>query len=56
MEAVKTISDQGREVRNEYQRQWRRRNPERMRSYRVNYWERVAERLQEHQQKQAAAK
>jgi hypothetical protein len=55
MEAVKTISDQGREVRNEYQRQWRRRNPERMRSYRVNYWERKAEK-QQNQDKQPAGK
>ena len=43
METKQTISEQGRQARTEYLRQWRRRNPERMRAYQMTYWERRAE-------------
>jgi len=37
------ISDEAREFRNEYQRKWRRNNPEKLKQHLINYWERKAD-------------
>ena len=36
------LSDKARELRNAYQREWKRRNPDKIREYDVRYWERKA--------------
>ena len=36
------LSNEAREARNEYMRQWRRKNPDKLRQYNVDYWERKA--------------
>ena len=40
------ISDGARELRNDYQRAWRRRNPHKLRQYMNAYWQRLYERQQ----------
>lgn len=47
MENIGLMSEQAKEVRNDYLRKWRRRNPDKMRAYNIAYWERKAEDLQE---------
>ena len=37
------ISEQAREIRNRYQRQWRRKNADKLRNYNVVYWEKKAQ-------------
>lgn len=39
-----TLSDKAREMSNAYVRAWRRKNPEKMRQYNIDYWERKAAR------------
>jgi len=39
---MKNLSEQARKLRNEYQRKYRQRNPEKIRQYNVNYWEKLA--------------
>lgn len=36
------ISDEAKELRNAYQKAWRKRNPEKMKEYMNSYWERKA--------------
>jgi len=38
MEAIE-YSEQARQARNEYQRAWRRRNPQKQRGYLAKYWQ-----------------
>jgi DNA-binding NarL/FixJ family response regulator len=33
------LSDKARQLRNQYQRQWKRKHPEKIRQYFKNYWE-----------------
>jgi hypothetical protein len=42
MERMK-ISEQARTIRNRYQRQWRRKNADKLRNYNVVYWEKKAQ-------------
>ncbi len=37
------ISAEARQQRNEYQRQWRRRNPGKLKEYQNRYWQRLYE-------------
>ena len=41
------ISDGAREARNDYQRAWRRRNPQKLRQYMNAYWQRRFEQQQQ---------
>jgi predicted RNA-binding Zn-ribbon protein involved in translation (DUF1610 family) len=36
------LSDKAREIKNAYQREWRRKNPERLKKHMADYWERKA--------------
>jgi hypothetical protein len=36
------LSDEAREARNAAQREWKRKNPDKVRQYNVNYWEKKA--------------
>jgi len=36
------LSEQARKLRNEYQRTWRHKNPERIKQININYWEKRA--------------
>lgn len=36
------ISDEARKKRNEYQNEWKRKNPEKIRKYNIDFWERKA--------------
>lgn len=38
------LSEKARELRTAYIRSWRRKNPEKMRQYNIDYWERKASR------------
>lgn len=38
-----TLSEQARQLRNQYQRQYRRKNPEKLRQYNARYWEKRAD-------------
>jgi len=37
------ITDEARKAKNEYIRNWRRRNPEKTKQYDIDYWERKAD-------------
>ena len=39
-----SLTDEARERRNQYQREWRKRNPDKVRKYQTTYWQRVIER------------
>jgi len=41
------ISAEARQQRNEYQRQWRRRNPGKLQEYQNRYWQRLYEQQQQ---------
>ena len=41
------ISDGARELRNNYQRAWRRKNPHKLRQYHIAYWQRLYEQQQQ---------
>ena len=43
---MKEISEQAKAAQREYLREWRRRNPEKVRENNRRYWERKAERLE----------
>ena len=43
-------------IRRQYQREWRRRNSERIKIYNSNYWKRKAEKIQQEQRKQEGEK
>jgi hypothetical protein len=36
------LSDKARDLKNAYQREWRRRNPDKLKKHLVDYWERKA--------------
>lgn len=38
----KDIKEMARKKKNEYQRKWRKNNPEKVREHQNNYWERLA--------------
>lgn len=40
------LSEKARKAKNAYQREWRRRNPEKIKEYTKRHWERMAERLE----------
>lgn len=42
MESKIKLSDEAREARNAYQREYKRRNPDKVRQYGINYWEKKA--------------
>ena len=44
------LSDEARELRNAYMREWRKENKERNKQISANYWERKAEELRQEQQ------
>jgi len=39
------LSDKAKELRNEYQRRYRRKNPDKLRKYNQRYWEKKAEQI-----------
>ena len=39
---MKNLSEKARELRNAYQSEYRRKNPDKIRKYNVDYWERKA--------------
>lgn len=43
---MKTIEELAREVRNAYHREWRKKNPDKVKRNLENYWRRKAEQLQ----------
>lgn len=44
---MENLSEKARELRNEYMREWRRKNPDRVRESKARYWERRAKELEE---------
>ena len=50
----KKISQEAREVRNAYYREWRKKNPEKMKQYQENYWKKKAQKMQEQEEKETA--
>jgi len=40
---METLSDKAKELRNAYQRQWKRKNPDKVKQHFINYWERKAD-------------
>jgi DNA-binding NarL/FixJ family response regulator len=36
------LSEKAREIRNQYQREWKRNNPDKLREYNTRYWEKKA--------------
>lgn len=53
--AVK-LSDEARELRNAYMREWRRKNKERVKQTQANHWERKAEELRQEREKEQQSK
>ena len=43
----KLEQDAARHLKNEYQREWRKNNPEKVREYRERYWQKLAKRQKE---------
>lgn len=43
---TKTLSEEARQARNAYGREYRRKHPEKVREYNRNYWEKKAQGLQ----------
>ena len=46
---MRQLSEKAKELRNAYQREWKRRNPERARQYNQTYWEKKAKKAEEEQ-------
>ena len=46
------LTEAGRKAKNEYQTQWRQANPDKIRKYMRDYWERQAAKLRAEQQMQ----
>ena len=40
---MKNLSQKAKELRNAYMREWKKNNPEKLKQYNINYWERKAE-------------
>lgn len=47
------LSDEARELRNAYMREWRRKNKERNKQISADYWERKAEELRREREKES---
>ena len=41
------MNEQARQARNEYMRQWRKKNPDKVRAIKARYWEKKATKIQE---------
>jgi DNA-binding NarL/FixJ family response regulator len=39
---METLSEKARKLKNEYQKNWKRKNPDKVKKYIANYWERKA--------------
>lgn len=39
---MNTLSEKARKLKNEYQKNWKRKNPDKVKKYIANYWERKA--------------
>ena len=50
----KQISELARMIRNQYQRQWRRKNADKLRNYNAVYWNKKAQDAEEKEQKRPA--
>ena len=50
------LSDEARELRNAYMREWRRKNKERNEQISANYWERKAEELRQEREQEQQSK
>jgi len=48
------MTDAAREARRAYQREWRRRNPDKVKEYAARYWAQLAERKGQSQQQKSA--
>lgn len=44
------MSDEAKQVRKDYIKKWRKNNPERVKKYNKNYWEKKAKELKEEKQ------
>lgn len=44
------LSDKAKELRNQYQREWKRKNPEKVKRYFLTYWEKKAAQITPEQQ------
>lgn len=51
-----TISEKAKEARNAYQREWRKKNPEKFAAQVQRYWERRAERMKAEAESQTETK
>lgn len=51
----KGISAEAKQARNAYLREWRHKNPEKVKDAQTRYWEKLAQRQKEYAQEQAAA-
>jgi len=40
-----SMSEKAKELRRQYQREWRKRNPDKVKKHQKRYWERQAERI-----------
>ena len=48
----KDLSQEAKEARNAYYREWRKKNPEKMKRYQENYWKKKAQKMQEQAEKE----
>lgn len=49
------MDDEAREARREYMREWRKKNPEKVRAINRRYWERRAERIRKERKNEVSA-
>lgn len=49
-----TLSPEAREARNRYLREWRKKNPNKVKEHQANYWERQAEKYEQDQKEMKA--
>ena len=50
----KDLSQEAKEARNAYYREWRKKNPEKMKRYQENYWKKKAQEIQEEEEEKQA--
>ena len=48
----KDLSQEAKEARNAYYREWRKKNPEKMKRYQEKYWKKKAQKMQEQAEKE----
>ena len=53
---TKKISDEAKELRNAYMREWRRKNKDKVKQNAINHWERKAEQLRQEREKEQQSK